>query len=89
MKRSWTSALDKVTLETTTGYSALYELKRGPGAVKLDSLLTEIAKLETIEALELPANLFAGVSPRVMESYRQRVAVEASGGVGGQVGHSV
>jgi len=57
---------DKVALETTKGYSDLYELKRGPGAVKLDSLLTEIVKLETIEALELPADLFAGVSSRIL-----------------------
>jgi hypothetical protein len=54
----------------------LHALKQGAGAVKVDSLLAEIDKLEQIEALELPAELFREVPPRVVESYRQRVAVE-------------
>jgi hypothetical protein len=48
--------------ETTIVRSALYELKRGPGAVKLDNLLAEIAKLKMINDLELPKDLFAQTS---------------------------
>ena len=39
-------------------------------------MLTEIDKLQKIEALELPADLFIHIPSKVMESYRQRVAVE-------------
>lgn len=61
---------------TAMARSSLYELKRGPGPVKLDSLLAEIAKLQMVDDLELPKDLFAEMSPRVLESYRQRIAVE-------------
>jgi hypothetical protein len=67
--------------ETPMARSSLYELKRGAGPVKLDSLLAEIAKLQMINDLELPEDLFAQTSPRVLESYRQRIAVEGLGEV--------
>ena len=58
------------------GRSLFHELKQGTGAVKVDSLLREIDKLQQIEALALPADLFADTAPKVVETYRQRVAVE-------------
>lgn len=65
------------TRTTMPGRSTLHDLKRGPGPVKLESLFTEVAKLQRIQALGLPKTLFAQVSPKVLHSYRQRVAVEA------------
>jgi TnpA family transposase len=56
--------------------STLHQLRLGPGAVKVETLLDEIEKLQKIEALRLPEDLFANVSSKVLESYRQRVAVE-------------
>ncbi len=58
------------------GRSVLHELKQGTGAVKVDSLLAEISKLQKIEDLALPDTLFAEVPPKVLESYRQRLTVE-------------
>ncbi len=59
------------------GRSALHELKADPGAIRLESVLVEIAKLERLRALGLPAALFHDVSPKVVERFRQRAAAEA------------
>ncbi len=58
------------------GRSPLHELKQGAGAIKVESLLSELDKLQQIEELALPADLFADTAPKVLENYRQRVAVE-------------
>jgi TnpA family transposase len=58
------------------GRSTLHQLKQGVGAVKLESVFAELDKLQTIVDLELPADLFADCSPKVLEKYRQRIAVE-------------
>ena len=59
-----------------SGRSALHDLKQGTGAINVDSLLVEIDKLEMIENLELPADLFLAIEPGVVEAYRLRAAVE-------------
>jgi hypothetical protein len=51
----------------------------------------ELAKLELIRRIDLPANLFDHTLPRELERYRRRVAVEAppepaSKGARGHVG---
>jgi hypothetical protein len=51
-------------------------LKADPGRVGLDSLLKEIDKLQTIRQLELPENLFANISPKILHHYRQRASTE-------------
>jgi hypothetical protein len=60
----------------TIGRSTLHQLKQGAGAVKLDSVFAELDKLQIIEELDLPNDLFANCSPKVLESYHQRIAVE-------------
>jgi TnpA family transposase len=60
----------------SSGHSPLHDLKQGAGASKVDSLLSEIDKLAQIDALALPADLFLDTAPKVVETYRQRVAVE-------------
>ncbi len=56
--------------------SPLAILKSDPGRLGLDSLISEAAKLKQLRQLELPANLFQGISNKVLLLYKQRVAVE-------------
>jgi TnpA family transposase len=56
--------------------SAFHELKRDPGPLSLESVLTEMSKLTRIRQLGLPATLFADVPPKVLQHYRQRAATE-------------
>ena len=51
-------------------------LKTDPGAVGLDSFLSEIEKLKRIRAVGLPTDLFKGCSPKLIQTYRQRAATE-------------
>jgi TnpA family transposase len=51
-------------------------LKTDPGPVGLDSFFTEIEKLKRIRAVDLPANLFEGISPKLLKTYRHRAATE-------------
>src|SRR6266849_474294 len=57
--------------------SALHALKQDTGPVGLERVLQEIEKLERIHQLGLPADLFAQVSAKTLDSYRQRIAVES------------
>src|SRR5699024_305983 len=52
------------------------ELKSDPGGVGLESVLQELHKLRTIRHLDLPQNLFKGISQKILHKYRQRVATE-------------
>lgn len=60
----------------TTGRSMLHELRLDPGGLSLDTIQSEIAKLERIRACDLPQDLFQKVSLKVLESYEQRGRVE-------------
>jgi TnpA family transposase len=61
---------------TGDGRSLLSTLKADPGRVGLESVLGEIEKLGHLRVLGLPSDLFAGVSPGVVQLFRQRAAVE-------------
>jgi Tn3 transposase DDE domain len=50
----------------------LQELKEDPGPIQLDTLLAEIAKLGRVNAIGLPADLFEGVSEKVVAAWRAR-----------------
>lgn len=52
-------------------------IKAAPGNVSLETMLTEISKLEAIRAVGLPADLFAGIAPNVVVGWRARAAVES------------
>lgn len=52
-------------------------LKTDPGAVGLDSFLTEIKKLKLIRAVGLPPDLFTGVSEKLLKTYRNRASTES------------
>ncbi|WP_051753584.1 Tn3 family transposase [Streptosporangium amethystogenes] len=47
-------------------------MKEDPGPLQLETLLTEIVKLERVKAIGLPEHLFEGVSEKVVEAWRAR-----------------
>ncbi|SHJ26636.1 Transposase and inactivated derivatives, TnpA family [Tessaracoccus bendigoensis DSM 12906] len=57
--------------------TALGLIKSMPGNVSLESMMTEISKLEAVRAIGLPAGLFADAAPKVLDGWRARAAVEA------------
>jgi len=56
--------------------SVWQSLKQDAGQMSLEHTLEEIAKLERIEQLGLPATLFVQASPKLLQHYRQRIVVE-------------
>ncbi|MGM0854731.1 MAG: Tn3 family transposase [Bacillota bacterium] len=52
------------------------DLVSDPGRIGLDSLFQEIEKLRTVRDIQLPPNLFYGVSPKMIRTYRQRAVSE-------------
>ncbi len=65
--RSGAHAPDRLTLQ---------DLKADAGRVSLDSVLTQIDRLRRVRQVELPLDAFAGLSPKVVQVYRQRAAAE-------------
>ncbi|MFH8738681.1 MULTISPECIES: DUF4158 domain-containing protein [unclassified Streptomyces] len=58
------------------GRSHFTELKTDPAAPGLESLLAEVNKLERVRRLELPADLFADVSEKLVDAWRARASKE-------------
>ncbi len=58
------------------GRLTLQDLKADSGRISLDNVLTQINKLRRTRQVALPHDLFAGVSPRVVQAYSQRAAAE-------------
>jgi TnpA family transposase len=56
--------------------AVLLKLRGSPGRPSLASVQEELAKLELIRRIDLPANLFDRASTRDLERCRQRVSVE-------------
>ncbi|MEV8144898.1 Tn3 family transposase [Specibacter sp. NPDC078709] len=54
--------------------SLLAMLKADPGPAGLESLLSEVEKLSASQGLDLPSDLFASVSEKVVSSWRVRAA---------------
>ncbi len=60
-----------------SGQAVLHDLRADPGRASLDNLLREMTRLERVRDLDLPFDLFDHLGPKVLQAYRQRVAVEA------------
>ncbi len=58
------------------GRSALADLKAEAGPLAVETVRQEAAKLARLRALGLPPDLFAGVPPRLLDGFRQRVVAE-------------
>ena len=56
--------------------TTLTTLKSDPRRPGVDSIQNEIAKLQRIDQLKLPSDLFANVSPKMIDTLRRRVATE-------------
>ncbi len=56
--------------------SELAALKDDTGAVKIDTVLAAIRKVQQLRALNLPIDLFRDVPPKLVAQYRQRAATE-------------
>lgn len=54
----------------------LHGLRNEPGKPCLQTIEEELAKLELVRLIALPADLFAETPAKILQSYRQRVAVE-------------
>jgi hypothetical protein len=54
--------------------SDLAVIKEGAGALNVETVLNEIAKLEQLRALGLPEDLFWDVPAKLVTQYRQRAA---------------
>ena len=60
-----------------TAPALLLQLRGDPGRPSLAGVQAELAKLELVRRIGLPADLFDQVLPHELERYRRRVAVEA------------
>ncbi|MDJ0575698.1 MAG: Tn3 family transposase [Xenococcaceae cyanobacterium MO_234.B1] len=67
---------DNTKEKTTFKASKFHFLNSEPGRVSLNSLLTEIAKLQTLRQIGLPKNLFRTVTPKVLQAYSTRAGIE-------------
>jgi len=57
-------------------YSILHTLKQDPGGLGLQAVLDTAAKLIRLRQLSLPPTLFQQVAPRIVTTYRDRLATE-------------
>lgn len=60
----------------TEEWTPWQRIKAEPGKAGLESIREVASKLRQIQALELPENLFSTVSPKLLERYFRRAAVE-------------
>lgn len=63
--------------ELEDGPATLAAIRSDPGNVSLNSMLVEIAKLEAVRAVAVPADVFADVAPKIVTGWRGRAAVES------------
>jgi TnpA family transposase len=55
----------------------LQELRADAGPASLETVVQELDKLDRVRSLQLPVDLFSAVPSKVLQSFRQRAAVEA------------
>lgn len=71
------SAADAQEEAAGSAPAVLLKLRGSPGRSSLAGMQDELAKLELIRRIELPADLFDRASQRDLERCRQRVSIEA------------
>jgi TnpA family transposase len=62
--------------ENDDAYIPLHDLKEDPGEPNVASVKITVTRLEQLQALNIPQDLFAGYSQRFLQKYKQRVASE-------------
>lgn len=63
--------------ELDGGSAVLASVRSDPGNVSLNTMLTEIAKLEAVREVGVPGDVFAEIGPKIVKSWRARAAVES------------
>ena len=63
--------------ELEDGPATLAAIRSDAGNVSLNTMLVEIAKLEAVRAVGVPADVFADVAPKIVTAWRGRAAVES------------
>ncbi|MDP9373721.1 MAG: GTP cyclohydrolase II RibA, partial [Chloroflexota bacterium] len=63
-------------LDAPAGRSALADLKADAGPLAVETVRQETAKLAHLRGLGLPPDLFAGIPPKLLDGFRQRVVAE-------------
>ena len=67
---------DNSEVERQIKTSELAFLKTDPGPVGVETFLREIEKLKRIQAVGLSPDLFKGISPKLIKTYRHRASTE-------------
>lgn len=62
--------------EVQASRAPLHELRSEPGKACLQTIEEELAKLDLVRSMALPPDLFADTPAKILQAYRQRVAVE-------------
>jgi hypothetical protein len=62
--------------ERSFQHSTFLSLKSDPARLSVSGVLAEVEKLEQLQAIELPVDLFAHLSPKLIAKYCQRAAAE-------------
>lgn len=57
-------------------HSLLLRLKSDPARLSVKAVIEEVEKLEVLQAIELPDDLFSHLTPQLIGKYRQRAAAE-------------
>ncbi|MFF7941490.1 Tn3 family transposase [Nocardia gamkensis] len=63
--------------EVEGGSAVLASIRSDPGNVSLNTMLTEIGKLEAVLAVGVPDEVFDGISPKIVKNWRARASVES------------
>ena len=62
--------------DRTFHHSRFLKLKRDPMQMSLRAVMEEVEKLAWLQAVELPSDLLAHLTPKLIRKYRQRAAAE-------------
>ena len=68
--------INKEDLEPGSDALNMTDLRENPGKANVKNIIREMDKLECLRQIRLPKNLLAGLSPRMLTIYKQRVATE-------------
>jgi TnpA family transposase len=68
--------VNKEDLEPGVDALNMTDIREEPGKANVKNLIREMDKLECLRQIRLPKNLLAGLSPRMLSIYKQRVATE-------------
>ncbi len=68
--------INKEDLEPGSDALNMTDIREEPGKANVKNLIREMDKLECLRQIRLPKNILAGLSPRMLTIYKQRVATE-------------